>query len=156
MRSDYIQSVWVRLVKPGHHLECACIRSRVIYTLMAPFSLWWHRWISHIHHFAGGIWNIYTTWRNDRFFPSFLSETPPDPPGLWSILWEVPKGVSLSKLRHCREEQWVSSSSYLYVQETPCFSSLFPVSSLCQHRLAYILYESWLLGVFRILLTTRQ
>ena len=27
-----------------------------IYTLMAPFSLCWRRWyISHIHHFAGGI-----------------------------------------------------------------------------------------------------
>ena len=30
------------------------------------------------------------------------------------------------------------------------FSSLFRVSSLCQRQLAYILYESWLRGVFRV------
>ena len=60
-----------------------------IYTLMAPFSLCWCRWyILHIHHFAVGISNIYTTLQNDQFSASFLSETLPGPPGLWSITWE--------------------------------------------------------------------
>ena len=35
------------------------------------------------------------------------------------------------------------------------FSCLVPVSSLCRRRLAYILYESWLLGVFRIYTTLK-
>ena len=35
------------------------------------------------------------------------------------------------------------------------FPSLVPVSSLCRRRLAYILYESWLLGVFRIYMTLK-
>ena len=33
--------------------------------------------------------------------------------------------------------------------------SLVPVSSLCWHQLVYILYESWLLGVFRIYTTLK-
>ena len=36
------------------------------------------------------------------------------------------------------------------------FPSLVPVSSLCRCRLAYILYESWLLGVFRIYTTLKS
>ena len=122
---------------------------------MAPFSLCWRRWyILHIHHFADGIWNIYTTLRDDWFSSSFLSETPPDPPVLWSIPWEVPERVSLMKLRRSWEERQVTSSGYLYVQEMcHVFPSLVHVSSLCRHRLAYILYESWLLGVFRIYTT---
>ena len=93
-----------------------------IYTLMAPFSLCWCRWyISHIHHFAGGISNINTTLRNDQFSASFLSERPPDPPGLWSITWEGPERVSPTKLRHTQEECQFPSSGYLYAQETPCF-----------------------------------
>ena len=35
------------------------------------------------------------------------------------------------------------------------FPSLVPVSSLCRRRLAYILYESWLLGVFCIYTTLK-
>ena len=35
------------------------------------------------------------------------------------------------------------------------FPSLVPVSSLCWRQLAYILYESWLLGVFRIYTTLK-
>ena len=131
-----------------------CIR--IICTLVVPFSLCWRRWyISHIHHFADGIWNIYTTSQNDRFSESFLSETPPGTPRLWSIPWEVPKRASLTKLRRSREERRVSISGYFYVQETPSFSLLFPVSSLCHRRLVYIIYESWLLDVFRVYMTLK-
>ena len=35
-------------------------------------------------------------------------------------------------------------------------SSLFPVSSLCQRQLVYILYESWLPGVFCIHMTLKH
>ena len=64
--------------------------------------------------------------RSDRFSLSFLSETPPDPPGLWSIPWEVPERVSLTKLPRSQEERRVSSSGYLYVQDAPCFSMFDP------------------------------
>ena len=50
--------------------------------------------------------------------------------------------VSLMKLRRSQVERRVSISGYLYVQDAPCFSSSFPVSSLCQCQLAYILYEN--------------
>ena len=43
--------------------------------------------------------------------------------------------------------------SLINVRDAPLFPSLVPVSSLCQRRLAYISYESWLLGVFRIIYT---
>ena len=102
-----------------------------------------------------GIWNIYT---NNWFSSSFLSETPPDPPGLWSIPWEVPKRVLLTKLCCSREERRFSSSGYLYVQEdamffifTPCFY----IYSLCQRQLAHILYESCLHGVFHVYTTLK-
>ena len=114
--------------------------AQVVFITYTPLYRWY---MKHIHHL-----------QNDRFFPSFLSEMLPDPPGLWSITWEVPERVSLMKLCHSQEERWVSNFSYLYVLETPCYSSLFPVSSLCQRRLvACILYESWLLGVFHVYTT---
>ena len=43
-----------------------------------------------LHCGGGGGGGIY-----DRFSPLFLSETPPDPPGLWSFPWEVPEGFYL-------------------------------------------------------------
>ena len=99
---------------------------------------------------------MYTISQNNRFSLSFLSEMPSrimeHPMG---SAWEVPDRVLLTKLRRSQEERRVSSSGYLYEQETPCFSSLFPVSSLCQRRLVYILYESWLLGVFHVYTTLK-
>ena len=90
---------------------------------------------------------IYTTLRNDRFSPSFLSETPPDPPRLLSIPWEVPKRASLKLQNYAAVEKRVESqvlAIFMY-RMRHVFPSLVPVSSLCQRRLAYILYESWLL-----------
>ena len=64
--------------------------------------------------------------------------------------------ISTTQLRRSREERRVSISGYLYVQDAPCFFQfLVPVSSLCLRQLAYILYESWLLGVFRIYTTLK-
>ena len=47
-----------------------------------------------IHHFAGGIWKMYTTSRNEPFSPLFLNETPPESPRLWSISWDVAERIS--------------------------------------------------------------
>ena len=69
-------------------------------------------------------------------------------PRLWSITWEVPEWVSFTKLHHSPVDHRVSSSSCLYVQES--IFIFVPSYSLYQHRLAYVLYESWLCGICRV------
>ena len=98
-----------------------------IYTNGGNF-LCWHRW--YIYHFGDGWFmkNI-SKFANDRFSLSFLDEMLPDSPGLWSITWEAPERASFMKLCHSQEVLSLSFS-YLHVQETRCFSFLFPVTSV--------------------------
>ena len=55
---------------------------------------------------------VYTTLQLVNFLLQFWTKHPPDPLGLRSFTWGVPKGASFAKYHHCREEQHFSISGH--------------------------------------------
>ena len=115
--------------------------AQVVYIAYTPLRRW-H--MKNIHHFVK--WPI---------FLLFLNETPPESLGLWSISCEVPKRVLFMKYAVVKKS--IKSQLLPIFMYRRCHGfhlcSLF--SSSCQRWLVYILYESWLRGVFHIYTTLK-
>ena len=78
----------------------------------------------------------------------------PDSPRIWSISWKVLEGVLYKFLPQPNKALSVKFRLSLCMGNA-MFSSSFPVSSSCQHWLAYILYDSWLHSVFHVYTTLK-
>ena len=63
------------------------------------------------------------------------------------IPWEVPEGFYLQTYAAVEKSVESQVPAIFMYRMRNIFPSLVPVSSLCQRQLAYIVYESWLLGI---------